>query len=64
MEDIFKLSAFSAAREFCEWVQVRIDVHILPRKYQIKAPSSPWFSAVCAATIVHTNNFFRFLPTE
>ena len=25
-EDIFKLSASAAASEFCEWVQVRIDV--------------------------------------
>ena len=27
-EDIFKLSASAAAREFCERIQVRIDVHI------------------------------------
>ena len=26
-EDIFKLSASSAANEFCEWVQVGIDVY-------------------------------------
>ena len=32
-EDIFKLSA-SAASEFCEWVQVRIDIYIPHRKYQ------------------------------
>ena len=31
-EDIFKLSASSAASEFCEWVQVGIDVYILHRK--------------------------------
>ena len=34
-EDIFKLSA-SAASEFCEWVQVGIDVYIPHRKYQVK----------------------------
>ena len=28
-EDIFKLSASAAASEFCEWVQVGIDVYIL-----------------------------------
>ena len=28
-EDIFKLSAFAAANEFCEWVQVAIDVYNL-----------------------------------
>ena len=26
LEDIFKLSASAGASEFCEWVQVRIDV--------------------------------------
>ena len=58
-EDIFKLSASAAAREFCEWVQVGIDVYIPHRKYQVKPHSSPWFSASCAATIVHRNHFFR-----
>ena len=33
LEDIFKLSASTAASEFCEWVQVRIDVYIPHRKY-------------------------------
>ena len=32
-EDIFKLSASPAASEFCEWVQVGIDVYIPHRKY-------------------------------
>ena len=58
-EDIFKLSASSAASEFCEWVQVGIDVYIPHRKYQVKPHSSPWFSAACAAAIVHRNHFFR-----
>ena len=31
-EDIFKLSASAAASEFCEWVQVGIDVYILHHK--------------------------------
>ena len=56
-EDIFKLSA--AAREFCEWVQVGIDVYIPHRKYQVKPHSSPWFSAACAAAIVHRNHFLH-----
>ena len=56
-EDIFKLSA-SAAREFCGWIQVGIDVYIPHRKYQVKPHSSPWFSVACAATIVHRNHFF------
>ena len=58
-EDIFKLSASTAASEFCEWVQVGIDVYIPHRKYQVKPHSSPWFSAACAAAIVHRNHFFR-----
>ena len=58
-EDIFKLSASAAASAFCEWVQVRIDVYIPHRKYQVKPHSSPWFSAACAAAIVHRNHFFR-----
>ena len=58
-EDIFKLSTSAAASEFCEWVQVGIDVYIPHRKYQVKPHSSPWFSAACAAAIVHKNHFFR-----
>ena len=58
-EDIFKLSASAAASEFCEWVQVGIDVYIPHHKYQVKHHSSPWFSAACAAAIVHRNHFFR-----
>ena len=58
-EDIFKLGASAAASEFCEWIQVGIDVYIPHRKYQIKSHSSPWFSAACAAAIVHRNHFFR-----
>ena len=57
-EDIFKLSASAAASEFCVWVQVGIDVYIPHRKYQVKPHSSPWFSAACAAAIVHRNHFF------
>ena len=58
-EDIFKLSASTAASEFCEWIQVGIDVYIPHRKYQVKPHSSPWFSAACAAAIVHRNHFFH-----
>ena len=57
-EDIFKLSASAAASEFCEWVHVGLDVHIPRQKYQVKPHSSPWFSAACAAAIVHRNHVF------
>ena len=41
-EDIFKLGASAAAAsEFCEWVQVGIDVYIPHRKYQVKPHISP-----------------------
>ena len=55
-KNIFKLSASAAASEFCEWVQVVIDVYVPHRKYQVKPHSSPWFSAACAAAIVHRNH--------
>ena len=58
-EDIFKLGPSAATIEFCEWVQVGIDVCIPHRKYQVKPHSSPWFSAACAAAIVHRNHFCR-----
>ena len=58
-EDIYKFSASAAAGEFCEWVQVGIDVYISHHKYQVKPHSSPWFSAVCAAAIVHRKHFFN-----
>ena len=63
-EDILKLSASAAACEFCEWVQVGIDVYIPHRKYQVKPHSSPWFSAACAAAIVHRNHFFRLYQKD
>ena len=50
-EDIIKLSASAAASDFCEWVQVGIDVYFSHRKYQVKLQSSPWFSATYAAAI-------------
>ena len=40
-EGILKPSASRAASEFCEWVQVGIDVDIPHRKYQVKSHSSP-----------------------
>ena len=57
-KDIFKLSASAAASEFCEFVQVGIDVYFPHQKYQVKSHSSPWFSAACAATLIHRNHFF------
>ena len=63
-EDIFKLGASAAASEFFEWAQVGIDVYIVRRKYHFKPHSSPWFSAACAAAIVHRNHFFRLYQRE
>ena len=65
LEDILKLSASAAAIEFCEWLQVRIDVYIPHRKYQVKLHSYPWFSAsrLCCC---HSSekSLFSFVPTE
>ena len=58
-ENMFKLRASAAASEFCDWVQVRIDVYIPHWKYQVKPHSLPWFSVACAAATVHRNHFFR-----
>ena len=58
-ENIVKLSASAAASGFCEWVQAGNDVYLPHRKYQVKPYSSPCFSAACASTAVHRNQFFR-----
>ena len=63
-EDIFKPRASAAASEFCEWVQVGIDVHIPHRKYHVRLHSSIWFSDACARSGVHRNHFFPFVPKE
>ena len=46
------------------WVQVGIDVYTPNRKYQVKPHSSLWFSAACAAAIVHRNHFFRLYQKD
>ena len=53
------VAAAAAPTEFCEWVHARIDVYIPHCKYQARHHLSPWFSAACAAAIVHQNHFFR-----
>ena len=63
-ENIFKLGASAAASEFYLWVQVGINLYIPHRKYQIKVYSSPWFSASCAAAIVHRNHFFHLYQKD
>ena len=63
-EDIFKRGVSAAASEFCDWIQVEIDVYMPHRKYQVKPHLSPWFSAACAAAIVHRNHFFRLYQRE
>ena len=55
-EDVFKLCA--SASEFCELVQFGIDVYIPHRKYHVKLHWFSWFSAACAAAIIHRNHFF------
>ena len=57
-EDIFNLGASAASSEFCEWLQVGIDVYTPHRKYQVKPHLSLWFSAACAAAIVIEITFF------
>ena len=45
-------------------MQVGVDVYISHCKYQVKPHSSPWFSAACAAAIVHRNHFFRLYQKD
>ena len=45
-------------------LELMFDVYIPHRKYQLKPHSSPWFSAPCAAAIVHRNHFFRLYQRE
>ena len=40
------------------------NVYISHRKYQVKPHSCPWFSAACAAVIVHRNHFFCLYQRE
>ena len=63
-EAIFKLSTSATASEFCEWIQVGINVYIPHCKYQINPHSSPWFSTAGAAGIVHRNHLFRLFGTN
>ena len=59
------MGASAAASKFCEWVQVGIHAYIsLKKKYQVKPHLSPWFSATCAAAIVHRNHFFHLYQRE
>ena len=60
----FHRIAYDYSREFCEWAQVGIDVYIPHRKDQVKSHSSPWFSAACAAVIIHRNCFFCLYQRE
>ena len=57
-EDIFELSSSAAGSEFCEWVQVGINIYIPHRKYEVKLDLSSLFSASCAAAFVHRNHCF------
>ena len=40
-EDIFRVDVSATASEFCEKVQVGIDVYVPHRGYQVKLHSSP-----------------------
>ena len=52
-------TAYNYSRADWDGLWVGIDVYIPHQKYQVKPHLSPWFSAACAAAIVHRNHFFR-----
>ena len=59
-EATFKLSASAAASEFCEWVQVGIDVSSIIVPGQTSLISMAFSCLCCCHTaIVHRNHFFR-----
>ena len=62
MGDIFKLSATAISVEFCEWVQVGIDVYSPYQEYQVKPHSCS--SAACTAAIFHRNHYFCFYQKD
>ena len=45
-------------------VKFSFNVYIHHRQYQIKPRSSTWFSAACAAAIVHRKHFLSFVAAE
>ena len=45
-------------------VQIGIDVYVSQHKHLVKPHLFPWFSAACAATIVHRNHFFRLYQKD
>ena len=57
LEDIFKLGASASPSQFCEWVQVGINVYIPHCKYHTKPHSSPGLSAAFANAIANRNQF-------
>ena len=58
-EDVFEPGTSAATAEFCEWVQVGIDVYISDHKYQVRFHSSFWLSAAGAAAIAHKDHSFH-----
>ena len=56
--NIFKRTVSAPASEFCEWVQVGVNLYIPGYKYQVKPHSWLWFSGACVAFIVPRNHFF------
>ena len=57
-QDIFKLGALVGATEYCEWIQIEIDVDTPHPKSQVKPNSSPWFSAACPRKAIACRNPF------
>ena len=63
LHDLLKLGASAAASEFCEWVQVGIDLYI-PQKISGQATLISMVSAACAAAIAHRNHFFHLYQKD
>ena len=57
-EDIFKLGASAAASEFCEWVQVEIDVYIPHRNIRPSLTHLPGFQLLVLLPYFKEITFF------
>ena len=57
-EDIFRLRLLLLLVYFVSGFRLEL-MHVPHLKYQVKPHSSTWFSADCAADIVHRNHYFR-----
>ena len=63
-ENLFDLGASAGVCDFCELVQIGLDLYIFHRKYQSKSFSSPWFSATCVAVCTNKRDLVSYMQSS